>query len=203
MKITLDFTMTRHQQTDQARGQRAPDNLDAWILGSSIASLASAVHLIRDANVPASRIHILESHSVPGDGLISIGDPLNGYDHRTGCMPSFNDVCMEELLSLVPSATGSGRTALEDMKEFDANETCKDVAGTHLLIQGEHGLERVETRNLSMGLKDRINLVILILKTEESLGRKRVSELFGKSFFKSRFWAVLSTMYVVQQDQLR
>lgn len=201
--MTLDFTMSRHQQTDQAQGQRAPDNLDAWILGSSIASLASAVHLIRDGNVPASRIHILEAHSTPGDGLISVGDPLNGYDHRAGCMPSFNDVCMEELLSLVPSATRSGRTVLEDMKEFNANESCQDVAGTHLLIQGDRGPERVETRKLRMGLKDRMNLVILMSRTEESLARKRVSDFFAKSFFESRFWAVWSTMYVVRQDQLR
>ncbi|KAF9882529.1 hypothetical protein FE257_008085, partial [Aspergillus nanangensis] len=82
------------------QAHRTPSKVDAWILGSSIASLASAVHLILDANMPASQIHILESQNTPGDGIISTGDPLNEYDHRPGCLPSFNDVCMEKLFTL-------------------------------------------------------------------------------------------------------
>lgn len=174
-KKRSDFTMTPLQETDQLHRQRAPDNLDAWILGSSIASLASAVHLIKDAKVTTSRIHILEPGGMPGDGLISIGDPRNGYDYRAGCMPSFHDACMEELLSKVPSATRSGRTVLEDMKEFNSSEACNSIAGTHILIQGNHGLERLKTRQLTMGLKDRVKLVVFMLKSEESLSRKRVS----------------------------
>jgi len=61
--------------------------------------LASAVHLILDANVPASQIHILESQDTPGDGITSTGDSLIGYDHRPGYLPSFNDVCMKKLAS--------------------------------------------------------------------------------------------------------
>jgi oleate hydratase len=185
--------MARQLQTAQAQEQRVPDRVDAWIIGSGVASLASAVHLICDANVPASQIHILESRSTPGDGIISTGDPLNGYDHQPGCMPTFNDACMERLLALVPSTIGSGRTVLEDIKELCAN----DHPSTHILIQGDHGPVELETRK-RLDLKDRMDLMMLILKPEKFLVRKRINEFFRESFFGSRFWITLSTMWVAR-----
>ncbi|KAJ5455024.1 hypothetical protein N7530_012793, partial [Penicillium desertorum] len=189
--------MARQLQTAQAQEQRVPNSVDAWILGSSVASLASAVHLICDANVPASQIHILESRSTPGDGIISIGDPLNGYDHRPGCMPTFNDACMERLLALLPSTIGSGRTVLEDMKELCANDHDEDVPGTHILIEGDDGPVKLDTRK-SLNLKDRMDLMVLILKPEKILVRKRINEFFRESFFGSRFWITLSTIFGFQ-----
>lgn len=126
--------MIREQQDILARGHRTPNKVNAWILGSSIASLASAVHLISDANVPASQIHILESRSTPGDGITSTGDPVNGYDHRPGCLPKFSDGCMEKLLALVPSTASSRSTVLKDVGNFYHDEACRDVPITHVLI---------------------------------------------------------------------
>ncbi|KGO69333.1 hypothetical protein PITC_095150 [Penicillium italicum] len=170
--------MSPQTQTAHIPGHQVPDRVDAWILGSSVASLASAVHLISDANVPASQIHILESRNTPGDGIISTGDPLDGYDHRPGCMPSFNDACMKRLLALVPSAIGSGRTVLQDMNELCASYHHEDVPGTHILIQGDHGPVNLDTRKLGLDLNDRMDLMVLILRRERSLFRKRINELF-------------------------
>lgn len=194
------WTFTRKQSWSEMNRQqqyirhRTPNKVNAWILGSSIASLASAVHLISDANVPASQIHILESRSTPGDGITGTGDPLNGYDHRPGCLPKFSDGGMEKLLALVPSATGSGRTVLKDVEKFYDNEVCQDLPVTHILIQGDHGPKKMETRKLDLALKDRMKLTILLLRSEESLARKRINQLFNKSFFDSRFWTIFSTL---------
>lgn len=194
--------MSPQTQTAHIPGHQVPDRVDAWILGSSVASLASAVHLISDANVPASQIHILESRNTPGDGIISTGDPLNGYDHRPGCMPSFNDACMKRLLALVPSAIGSGRTVLQDMNELCASYHHEDVPGTHILIQGDHGPVNLDTRKLGLDLNDRMDLMVLILRRERSLFRKRINELFRESFFGSRLWITLSTMWVARRKEI-
>jgi oleate hydratase len=45
---------------------RDPESTQAWLVGSGIASLAAAVHLIRDARVPGGNIHILDRHAQTG-----------------------------------------------------------------------------------------------------------------------------------------
>ncbi|KAI9928443.1 hypothetical protein MW887_002488 [Aspergillus wentii] len=124
---------------DKPKSQSQPD-LDAWILGSGIASLSAAVHLLRDANLPPHRIHILESRTISGGGSISSGDPVNGYDYRAGCMPGFNDVCMEDLLSLVPMGNGSGRTIKEEIKDFNSKERIEDRANTRFGFRECHSV---------------------------------------------------------------
>ncbi|KAJ6000927.1 hypothetical protein N7481_001336 [Penicillium waksmanii] len=190
--------MAQQHNAALVQGRRMPNKVDAWILGSSIASLAAAVHLISDANVPPSQIHILESQSTPGDGITSIGDPLNGYDHRPGCLPSFNDVCLGKLLALVPSACGSGRTVKEDIEKLHDHEGCQDVPITHILAQEDDGPKRMEIGKLGLGLKDRMKLTMLMLRSEERLTRKRIDQLFNKPFFDSIFWIVFSTIFTFQ-----
>ncbi|CAI7661483.1 unnamed protein product [Penicillium pancosmium] len=58
---------------------RCPDDMDAWILGSGIASLTSAAHLIQEAQIPPSRVHIIERLEKAGGGSASTGDFVNGY----------------------------------------------------------------------------------------------------------------------------
>lgn len=193
--------MIPQQQDNLARGHRTPNKVNAWILGSSLASLASAVHLISDAKVPSSQIHILESHSAPGDGITSTGDPVNGYDHRPGCLPKFSDGGMEKLLALVPSAVSPGSTVLKDVKNFYHDEICRDVPITHVLIQGDHGPKRMETSKLGLALRDRMKLTMLLLRSEDSLARKRINQLFNEPFFDSRFWTVFSTLWVARSQK--
>lgn len=188
--------MIRQQQPVLAPGHRSPEKVNAWILGSSIASLASAVHLIRDAKVPASQIHILESRDIAGDGIISSGDPVAGYNYRAGCMPTFSDACMKKLLNLVPSATNSTTTILEEIEKFNVEKPSQVFPGTHILIRGANGLQKMEATKFGLGLKDRMHLMLLLIfKSEQPLGRKRIDELFNRSFFNSTFWIVFSTLY--------
>jgi oleate hydratase len=194
--------MVRQQQDILARRHLTPNNVNAWILGSSFASLASAVHLISDANVPASQIHILESRSTPGDGITSTGDPMCGYDHRPGCLPNFSDGCLEKLLALVPSTT-SPRTVLKDVENFQHDDACRDVPITHVLIQGDHGPKKMETRKLGLTLKDRMKLTMFLLRSEKSLARKRINQLFNEPFFDSMFWTVFSTLWAARLKKAR
>ncbi|KPJ92835.1 MAG: hypothetical protein AMJ55_09195, partial [Gammaproteobacteria bacterium SG8_15] len=46
-----------------------------YLVGGGIASLASAVYLVKDAGVPGENIHILEQDAILGGALDGAGDP--------------------------------------------------------------------------------------------------------------------------------
>ncbi|KAB8206643.1 67 kDa myosin-cross-reactive antigen like family protein [Aspergillus parasiticus SU-1] len=179
------------------RSRRPPDKLDVWILGSGIASLTAAVHLIQEANVPPEKIHILEKLAVAGGGTISEGDPVNGYNYRAGGMPPFNGSAMEELLSVVPSRTRKGKTARDDIIEFGSH-ALNWTSHTRLLTRRSHGLGRIDPHKINLGLRDRIELFVMVSKTEIALGRTRIKDHFNESFFKSNYWLTLATTFGFQ-----
>ncbi|KAE8377980.1 67 kDa myosin-cross-reactive antigen family protein [Aspergillus bertholletiae] len=150
-----------------------------------------------EANVPPERIHILEKLAVAGGGTISEGDSVNGYNCRAGGMPPFNGAAMEELLSVVPSRTRKGKTALDDIVEFGSHAVNR-TSHTRLLTRRSHSVGRIGPRKVSMGLRDRIELYMMLSKTETALGRTRINDHFGESFFKSNYWLVLATTFGFQ-----
>ncbi|KAE8400611.1 oleate hydratase [Aspergillus pseudonomiae] len=182
--------MACKRQSYQKRNQRVQDHGNAWILGSSIASLASAVYLIQDTGMPASRVHILESRIAPEDGIPTTGDSVSGYDHRAPCLPLLCDEYTENLLSLVPLSNSPGKTMLDNL-----NEARRNAPPTRLFSQNGHQVEALQPQNISIGWKVRMSLVTFILKSEKSLGRKIIRDFFDKWFFNSRFWAVWSSAF--------
>ncbi|KAF4202959.1 hypothetical protein CNMCM8927_009400 [Aspergillus lentulus] len=173
---------------------RDPDSLDVWILGSGIASLTAAVHFIREAKVPPSRIHILEALSEPGAGSVGKGDAESGYHYRAGCTPQFCGSQTEELLALVPSET-PGKSVWDDIREYFEEHVSKQASRTRFLVRRKNGLERIEGRRLHLGIKDRMDLFRLSSKTESALGRSRVRDHFSEGFFRTEYWLVLSTLF--------
>lgn len=174
--------------SDHDRYQRKHEDLSVWILGSSIGSLASAVFLIRDAEIPASQIHLLESRGTPEDGLPTTGDAVSGYDHRASCLPIVRDKYTEYLLCLVPSIASSEQTALEKL-----NSSKGDMAATRLLFQGDDHLEAIDPYNFNIGWKVRMSLMNLFFKSEKNLDRKAICDCFKKNFFSSAFWITWSS----------
>ncbi|KAE8154458.1 67 kDa myosin-cross-reactive antigen family protein [Aspergillus avenaceus] len=151
-----------------------------------------------EAKVPPERIHILEKLSAAGGGTVSSGDAENGYEYRAGGMPPFNDTSMEELLSIVPSRTRTGKTALDDILEFGGTHILNKTSHTRFLTRKSHGVGRIDPRKVSLGLRDRIDLFMLASKTEKALGRTRIKDYFGASFFKSNYWLMLATTFGFQ-----
>ncbi|KAL5356089.1 67 kDa myosin-cross-reactive antigen family protein [Aspergillus floccosus] len=151
-----------------------------------------------EAGVPPSRVHILEKLSMAGGGTISYGDATNGYDFRAGGMPQFNDVCMEHLLSLVPSTTRHGRTVLDDIVAYNEENPLREACHTRFLSHKSYGLSRTDPKKVNLGLRDRVDLFMLTSKTEKSLGRTRINEYFSENFFKSYYWLMLATTFGFQ-----
>jgi oleate hydratase len=171
---------------------RDPEYTHAWLVGSGIASLAAAVHLIQDAMVPARNIHILDVHRGTGGGIKSCGTPENGYVLYSGCLPYFQDKCMEDLLSLVPSANAPDMSILDTIRDFERNEV-PSSATTRILRRGDSGPEKVDACHLDIGFQQRLQLLRIILERENSLRGRRIQEFFDETFVESNFWSLWST----------
>ncbi|KAF3021814.1 hypothetical protein E8E15_008265 [Penicillium rubens] len=181
----------------QPSERRDPNDLDAWILGSGIGSLTAAVHLIQEANVPPSRIRILEALEFAGGGTATCGDPVNGYHYRAGATPIFIDAWMERLLSLVPSKVDPKKTVL-DMMETNRSKPPAEKLHTRFLARKASGVERINTKDIRLGLRDHMDLLRLGFKSEGSLGRSRINDYFHKTFFQSDYWLLLATTFGFQ-----
>ncbi|GCB25535.1 arsenical-resistance protein Acr3 [Aspergillus awamori] len=67
------------------------------------------------------------------DGLPTTGNATIGYDYRAACLPIFCDGCTEDLLSIIPSTSGPGKTLLDNLKC-----TPREIAPTRVLIKRGH-----------------------------------------------------------------
>jgi oleate hydratase len=178
--------------------QRNPDNTHAWLIGSGIASLSAAVHLIREARVPPSNIHIVDVHPSTGGGIRSCGNAENGYMLYTGCLPYFHDRCVEDFLSLVPSKQDPKASLLESIKDYDVLNRPQRTAITRLVKQGHNGPQRVDAGDLQIGPRYRMELIKVMLESEKTLGAARIDEFFDEQFFKTNFWSLWSTTFALQ-----
>ena len=95
------------------------------LVGSGIASLASAVYFIRDAGIRGENISILEQDATAGGALDGKGDPEHGFIARGGRMHEQHFVCYWDLLSGIPSATDPGKSVTEESFEFSKRFTSR------------------------------------------------------------------------------
>lgn len=82
---------------------KTPKTSHVYLIGSGIASLASAVYLEKDAGVPGENIHILEKEHIAGGALDGTGETEKGFVVRGGRMHEMHYECYWELLSYIPS----------------------------------------------------------------------------------------------------
>jgi len=173
---------------------RKPEEVNAYLVGGGIASLAAAVHLIQDAKVPANQIHILESGSLPGGSMDGAGNVDTGYILRGGRMLNFSYLCTYDLLSKVPSLSGPAKTVKQEIDEFNAVPGNKTNAHARLIAKGDKGPEIVDVSHMGLNTKERADLLHIAAETEKLLGKKRIDECFTKEFFDTKFWYMWDTM---------
>jgi oleate hydratase len=175
--------------------QRNPKEVNSYLVGGGIASLAAAVHLIQDAGVPAKQIHILESGQVPGGSMDGAGTAEKGYILRGGRMLNFSYVCTYELLSKVPSLTNPSKSIKQELDDFNAVPGNKTNAHARLVATGKDGPRIMDVTKMGFEWKDREDLLKIAAESEKSLGTKRIDECFRKEFFETEFWWMWDTMY--------
>ncbi|KAE8165724.1 oleate hydratase [Aspergillus tamarii] len=180
--------------------KRDVQNVQAWLVGNGIASLAAAVYLMREGNVPGPNIHILDLHPGFEGEMATLGDAENGYFLPYQCLPHFHGACIESLLSLVPGILDPDMSLLGDIREFSRQRQSQPEA---VRTPGAIKLkalasDAVYTGEFQVGLKHRLELIKLLLESEKTLASKKINEAFDKSFFDTGFWLYWSTTFAFQ-----
>ncbi|KAL4912802.1 oleate hydratase [Aspergillus aurantiobrunneus] len=176
-----------------------PNSSEAWILGSGTASLASALYLVRLANYPPQKVHVLDSHGSLGDAMHHRGDPSSGYDQFAGCLPVPVGEPLKQLLALVPSVRNENRSVFDEIQNSQAkSKKGNGIEHTQFLVQRDGVLRSIPTKSLNLSIRQRLALARLILKREKSLHRTQINDYLPRSFFQSTFWAIWSAQFGFQ-----
>lgn len=165
-----------------------------YLIGGGIASLASAVFLIRDGHLPGKNISILEESDLTGGSLDGQGSVETGYVIRGGRM--FDEeayTCTYDLLSSIPSLNDPRKTIREEMIGFNKVFKIDDKAR---LVDASRNIVDGSSPGLSWG--DRRALLKMLAQSEDSLGTRRIDECFAPSFFTTKFWYMWCTTFAFQ-----
>ena len=177
----------------QREKNNSPKGSKVYLVGSGIASLASATYLIKDAGVPGKNIHILEQNNIAGGALDGAGDPEHGFIIRGGRMHEEHFVCYWDLLSEIPSY-GDPAVSVKD-ESFEFNSRFVSHAQARLIKDGK----RVDLSSLGLSLKDQTDILKLTFSSEKSLDNLRIEDWFKKEFFETHFWYLWSTTFAFQK----
>jgi oleate hydratase len=171
------------------------DRTKIHIVGGGIAGLSSAVFAVRDGHVPGKNIHIYEVLDVLGGAMDGAGSPDGFYvtrGDRKFNIEVFN--CLWDVLSQIPSLTDPGKTAKEEI--FEYNRTHKKNARSRL-IDRDGNVDHVTTMGLDWG--HRIRVLALIATPESRVENRRIDSWFAPSFFTTNLWKVFSSMFAIEQ----
>jgi oleate hydratase len=168
---------------------------EAWLVGSGIASMASAVFLIRDARMPAKKIHILEELAIAGGCLDGGGAPTQtAFVTRGGRMLAEEPYqTLWNLLSTIPSLEDPNLSVREEILDFNARVKTE----SHARLIGR-GAKILNAANYGLDAADRLDLTRLLAMPERLLRARRIDEMFSPHFFKTNFWQMWRTTFAFQ-----
>lgn len=162
-----------------------------YLVGGGIASLAAAVFMIRDGQLPGQNITILEEMNKLGGALDGAGTPEQGYVLRGGRMIERHYQCTYDLFSSIPTLDGSGSVTQEI---FAWNEMMQTCSNSRLVRHGKR-----ETAP-EFGLREMhiLTLERLAIEPEGLLGRSCIADHFDPTFFTTNFWLMWCTTFAFQ-----
>ncbi len=170
-----------------------PNDSKVYLIGSGIASLASATYLMKDAGVPGENIHILEQDDILGGALDGTGETEEGFVVRGGRMHEEHYVCYWDLLSNIPSYDDPSISVKDESFEF--NTRFVSNAQARLLKDGK----KIDVSTYGLSLKDQADFLKLTFVSENSLGNKRIEDWFNQEFFETNFWYIWTSMFAFQK----
>ncbi len=170
-----------------------PKDAKVYLIGSGIASLASAVYLEKDAGVPGQNIHILEKDPIIGGALDGAGDTEKGFVVRGGRMHEMHYECYWELLSHIPSLEDPDVSVRDESYEF--NERFVSNGQARLLKDGK----KLDVSSYGLSLHQQADFLKLTYTSEKALGNKRIEDWFDQSFFDTNFWYIWTSMFAFQK----
>ena len=171
------------------------ENKSAYLVGSGLASLSAALFLVRDAQMPGERIHILEELELPGGSLDGILDNTRGYIMRGGREMENHFECLWDLFRSVPSLEVKDASVLDEfywLNKEDPNFSKMRATmnrGKSAHTDGKFTLTDMAAEEIAR----------LFLTSEEELNDKRISDVFSEEFFQSNFWLYWRTMFAFEE----
>ncbi|RLA70304.1 MAG: oleate hydratase [Epsilonproteobacteria bacterium] len=168
-------------------------NSKVYLIGSGIASLASAVYLEKDTAVSAENIIILEKDHILGGALDGTGDPDKGFVVRGGRMHEMHYECYWELLSHIPSLEDPNVSVRDESYEFNKRFISKGQA--RLLKNGE----KIDVSSYGLSFSQQADFLKLTFVSEDSLGNDRIEDWFDEEFFETNFWYIWTSMFAFQR----
>jgi oleate hydratase len=165
----------------------------AYLIGSGIASLASAVYLIKDGKFSGKNIFIFDEAKIAGGSLDAAGSPEIGYAGRGSRMFSEEVYsCVFDLFSKIPLNGKTSKTLLDDFIEF--NKKIKINAKARLVEGGKI----VDPLNFGLSIRDSADMIKIMTLPESYFGDTKISDHFLPAFFKTNFWFEWRTTFAFQ-----
>ncbi|PWU52850.1 oleate hydratase [Micromonospora globispora] len=177
---------------------RVPDGAErkhAWFVGAGLASLSSAVFMIRDGGVPGENITILEKLKLPGGALDGIKEPKRGFVIRGGREMEDHFECLWDCFRSIPSLEVEGASVLDEfywLNKDDPNYSLQRVTESRGQDARTDGL-------FTLNDKAQKELIKVFLATREEMEGKRINEVFGRDFLDSNFWLYWRTMFAFEE----
>ena len=170
------------------------DKKSAHIVGGGLAGLATAVFLVRDAQVPGSQIHIYEELPIPGGSLDGDNRPNVGFVIRGGREMENHFETMWDMYRSIPPLEIEGASYLDEFYWLDQDDP--NSSNTRLIYKRG---QRVPTDG-KYELDDKaMELVKLVMTPESKLGRQTLEDFFTPDFFESNFWSYWATMFAFEK----
>ena len=176
---------------------RKPEGVDrksAWFVGAGLASMASAVFMIRDGQLPGHKITIMERLALPGGALDGIKEPKKGFIIRGGREMEDHMECLWDLFRSIPSLEVDG-SVLDEFYWLN-----KDDPNYSMCRATEQRGQDAHTDNkFALNAKAQKDIVKVFLATREEMENKRIEEVFSRDFLDSNFWLYWRTMFAFEE----
>lgn len=171
------------------------ENKSAYLVGSGLASLSAALFLVRDAQMPGERIHILEELELPGGSLDGILDNTRGYIMRGGREMENHFECLWDLFRSVPSLEVKDASVLDEFYWLNK----EDPNFSKMRATMNRGKSAHTDGKFTLTDKAAEEIARLFLTSEEELNDKRISDVFSEEFFQYNFWLYWRTMFAFEE----
>lgn len=169
-------------------------NSKFYLIGGGIGSMAAAAFMIRDGDVPADNIVILEANSLMGGSPDGAGDAQRGYSLRGGRMlTTDNYECTWDLFKTIPSLTSQRVSVYEETVAFNEKHQANSMAR---LVDRRRA--KVPVTSMGFSMQDRMELLKLSQADEETLGITAITDHLSPAFFETEFWFMWSTTFAFQ-----
>jgi len=173
--------------------KKAVENTKVYLVGTGIASLASAVYLIKDVGINPQNIILFEQNKITGGALDGSGNPTDGYVIRGGRMHEKMYQCYWDLLSNIPSYADPTISVTDESMEF--NQRFVSHAQARLVNNGK----KVDLSSFGIPMMEQIKLMELLFTPESLLDNKRIEDWFELDFFTTNFWMIFTSMFAFQR----